>query len=91
MTGNPLELFRKFVGAARLIFWLWGSFLAPEFLRGPDSPSSGPKNPLQLVFWALWTENQGAPKRRISDHDGSNPAILVPLWGTRIEHTVFFL
>ena len=30
MTGNPLELFRKFFGAVRVIFWLWGSFLAPD-------------------------------------------------------------
>ena len=31
MTGNPLELFRKFFGAVRAIFWLWGSFWAPDF------------------------------------------------------------
>ena len=47
MTGNPLELFRKFFGAVRAIFWLWGSFLAPdlemksviarEFLQGIDT------------------------------------------------------
>ena len=30
MTGNPLELFRKFFGAVRMIFWLCGSFLAPD-------------------------------------------------------------
>ena len=30
MTGNPLELFRKFFGAVRAIFWLCGSVLAPE-------------------------------------------------------------
>ena len=42
MTGNPLELFRKFFGAVRAIFWRWGSFLAPEKktlftpLRRPD-------------------------------------------------------
>ena len=30
MTGNPLELFRKFFGAVRSIIWLCGSFLAPE-------------------------------------------------------------
>ena len=30
MTGKPLELFRKFFGAVRAIFWLWGSFLAPD-------------------------------------------------------------
>ena len=30
MTGNPLEMFRKFFGAVRAIFWLCGSFLAPE-------------------------------------------------------------
>ena len=33
MTGNPLELFRKFFGAVRAIFWLWGSFLAPNLRR----------------------------------------------------------
>ena len=26
MTGNPLELFRKFFGAVRAIFWLCESF-----------------------------------------------------------------
>ena len=46
MTGNPLELFRKFFGAVRAFFWLWGSFLAPHkvnflvfpiiFGKGPD-------------------------------------------------------
>ena len=30
MTSSPLELFRKFFGAVRAIFWLQGSFLAPE-------------------------------------------------------------
>ena len=30
MTGTPLELFRKFFGAVRAIFGLWGSFLAPD-------------------------------------------------------------
>ena len=30
MTGKPLESFRKFFGAVRAIFWLWGSFLALE-------------------------------------------------------------
>ena len=30
MTGNLLELFRKFFGAVRAIFWLCGSFLAPN-------------------------------------------------------------
>ena len=24
MTGNPFELFRKFFGAVRALFWLWG-------------------------------------------------------------------
>ena len=32
MSGNPLELFRKFFGAVRAIFWLWGSFLDPDIL-----------------------------------------------------------
>ena len=32
MTGNPLELLRKFFGAVRAIFWLCGSFLAPDFM-----------------------------------------------------------
>ena len=33
LMGNgrsPLELFRKFFGAVRAIFWLWGSSLAPD-------------------------------------------------------------
>ena len=33
MTGNPLELFRKLFGAVRAIFWLCGSFLAPNLKR----------------------------------------------------------
>ena len=32
MTGNPRELFRKFFGVVRAIFWLWGSFWAPEYV-----------------------------------------------------------
>ena len=31
MTGKPLELFRKFFGAVRAIFWLWGSFWGPDY------------------------------------------------------------
>ena len=31
LLGSALELFRKFFGAVRAIFWRWGSFLAPEF------------------------------------------------------------
>ena len=27
LLGSALELFRKFFGAVRAIFWLWGSFL----------------------------------------------------------------
>ena len=30
MTGNPLELFRKFFVAVRAIFWFCGSFFAPD-------------------------------------------------------------
>ena len=32
LLGSALELFGKFFGAVRAIFWLWGSFLAPDFL-----------------------------------------------------------
>ena len=30
LIGSALELFRKFFGALRAIFWLWGSVFAPE-------------------------------------------------------------
>ena len=30
LLGSALELFRKFFGAVLVIFWLWGSFLAPD-------------------------------------------------------------
>ena len=30
LVGSALELFRKFLGAVRAIFWLWGSLLALE-------------------------------------------------------------
>ena len=33
VTGNPLKLFRKIFGAVRPIFWLWGSFLAPDNVK----------------------------------------------------------
>ena len=33
MTGNSLELFRKFFGAVRAIVWFCGSFLAPKKYR----------------------------------------------------------
>ena len=35
MTGNPLELFRKFFGAVRAIFWLCEPFLAPDLFPNP--------------------------------------------------------
>ena len=45
MTGTPLELFRKFFGAVRAIFWLCGSFLAPKlrigFTKFPHPESDG--------------------------------------------------
>ena len=31
LLGSALELFSKCFGAVRAIFWLWGSFLAPDF------------------------------------------------------------
>ena len=31
MTGSPLELFSTFFGVGRAIFWLCGSFLAPDY------------------------------------------------------------
>ena len=30
LTNGIFELFRKLFGAVRAIFWLWGSFLAPD-------------------------------------------------------------
>ena len=32
LLDSALELFRTFLGAVRVIFWLWGSFLALEVL-----------------------------------------------------------
>ena len=32
LLGSALELFSKFFGAVRAIFWLWGSFLAPDVI-----------------------------------------------------------
>ena len=31
--GSALEFFRRLFGAVRVIFWLWGSFLAPDISR----------------------------------------------------------
>ena len=31
LLGSALKSFRKFFGAVRAIFWLWGSFLGPGF------------------------------------------------------------
>ena len=42
MTGNPLELFRKFFGAVRAILWLCESFLAPELSCGFQAPTFRP-------------------------------------------------
>ena len=39
MTGNPLELFRKFFGAVRAIFWLCGSFLARDCKQNRLNPT----------------------------------------------------
>ena len=30
LLGSALKLFRRFFGTVRAIFWVWGSFLAPE-------------------------------------------------------------
>ena len=30
LLGRSLKLLRKFFGTVRAIFWVWGSFLAPE-------------------------------------------------------------
>ena len=34
LLGSALELFRKFFVTVRAIFWVWGSFLAPEIDPG---------------------------------------------------------
>ena len=39
LMGSVLELFRKFLGAVRSIFWLSGSFLALDLL--PCEPQKG--------------------------------------------------
>ena len=38
LLGSALDLFRKFFGAVRASFWLWGSFLAPDWSPGKQSP-----------------------------------------------------
>ena len=37
--GSALELFRKFFGTFRAIFWLWGSFLALARIRSKSGPN----------------------------------------------------
>ena len=37
LLGSALELFRKFFGTVRAIFWVWGSFLAWWELKGGDN------------------------------------------------------
>ena len=37
LLGSILELFRKFFGAVRAIFWLWGSFFGPCYLGLAES------------------------------------------------------
>ena len=34
LLGSALDLFRKFFGTVRAIFWVWGSFLAPDLILG---------------------------------------------------------
>ena len=34
LVHRALELFRTFFSAIRAIFWLWGSFLALDFIQG---------------------------------------------------------
>ena len=54
MTGNPLELLRKFFGAVRAIFWFCGPFLVPDFgpgkkyLAPPPLPTDIPPAPFLL-------------------------------------------
>ena len=47
MTGNPLELFRKFFGAVHVIFRFCGSFLAP------DADHRGEKILILRKTWAV--------------------------------------
>ena len=36
LLGSALELFRQFFGTVGAIFWVWGSFLAPDFKGSPS-------------------------------------------------------
>ena len=53
MTGDPLELFRKFFGAVRAICWLWGSFFG----------ASARKPQLLVIFDCKEIVHLGAPKK----------------------------
>ena len=62
LLGSALELFRKFFGAVRAIFWLWGSCLAPEkwstlaILQSKNGPKMWvvPREKRQFVKWTLF-------------------------------------
>ena len=87
MTGNPLELFRKFFGAVRAIFWLWGSLLAPGICQGfPNLPfvkflSGFAEVPYQVPPWSL----PDAPKNA---QTMSKEAYLVPTPKARLYRRV---
>ena len=55
LLGSALELFTKFFGTVRAIFWLWGSFLALELMAFlPEVPLFTPP----LTANPMGNENQ---------------------------------
>ena len=59
MADNPLEMFRKFFGAVRAIFWFCGSFLAPDYEKKqtPDlHPPHGLAPSETMVSIPLWAQ-----------------------------------
>ena len=72
LLGSALELFRKFFGTVRAIFWLWGSFwplIFVSFEKGKENPPKSksflslpnPYSPCKKK--EKCTINQGNPRR----------------------------
>ena len=51
LTGDPLELFRKFFGTVRANFWLCGSFLAPDVWQTVIAETSAR---LKVLISGVW-------------------------------------
>ena len=85
LLGSALALLRKFFGAVRAMFWLWGSFWPLNHFQGKSSET----RLIRLTFWDTLWEHFG-----LSDQSALIDASLwkeTPLKPVQIlKHTTFY-